>query len=161
MEKNATDDGYINVDPSFRGSVFIPITQFNSSGDFIYTYAYHSSILFVNQKRIKSGTNNSGNVDSFVVAVSIGTKKSVSLSQPIRLELATKDKRQGERSCVFWSFKGLNFLYFYFTLAAIHKVRTHRTWTVHCRGYLSEPVRIKSARAPTGSLGSRQNEPGN
>ena len=36
-------------------------------------------------------------------------------------------------------------------LIGIHEVRTHRTWTVHCRGYLSEPVQIKSARAVTGS----------
>ena len=37
---------------------------------------------------------------------------------------------------------------------AIHKVRTLRTSAVHCRGYLLEPVRIKSTQAPTGSHGS-------
>ena len=46
-------------------------------------------------------------------------------------------------------------------VGTIQKVRTHRTWAVHCRGYLSEPVRIKSAWAPTGSVGSRQKQPGN
>ena len=43
----------------------------------------------------------------------------------------------------------------------IQKIRTHRNWTVHCLGCLSKPVWIKSAWAPTGSLGSRQKQPGN
>ena len=45
-------------------------------------------------------------------------------------------------------------------LGVIHKVRTQLTWAVHYRGHLPAPVRIKSARAPTGSIDSKYKEPG-
>ena len=45
-------------------------------------------------------------------------------------------------------------------LGVIHKVCMQITWAVHYRGHLPEPVRIKSARAPIGSLGSKYKEPG-
>jgi len=52
--------------------------------------------------------------------------------------------------------------FFYYRLSFLptffitDKVCTHWTWTVHCRRYLSEPVRIKSARTLTGSVSSRR-----
>ena len=45
-------------------------------------------------------------------------------------------------------------------LGFIHKVRTQITWAIHYRGHLPEPVRIKSARAPTGSIDSKNKAPG-
>ena len=44
----------------------------------------------------------------------------------------------------------------------IHKVRAHRTRAVHCRGYLSDPVRIKSSlfSFKTKTINNRSSNPG-